>query len=421
MIQQIKLLLLLAVILAFFPFTYHLYVQVALAVVVLLMIIRGMSRGTIRMPAILNHYTIIMTLWFAWSLLSILWVPDKSGWLYANGIHFTAWIHSLSLALLLKEKSFQRHLFKLLMGIIVVHNLIGWFEWLTLQQYFEATRLNYNLDYTMGNPMLFFSNINDYALLMLFGVVLTLVWPPFQAEQLRRKPWFYSLKIILLLSNLCLIYLVHSRGILFAALYSIVFIWIIGISHQVIRRMLLIGIILLSAVTILMFYTNIVELLVQDGSFVVRYNLIRNGWHHLKMSDYIGVGAGNLEYYMANFRYYPTADYNVMHNWWMGTLTAYGAGFFVIYGLYHAYAFIVSYLGGVNRQSNGKLVATWLLGFIIAGMIPNTLFMFVWFWLIHNIIFSVFEASREEMIDELVKSEDSISALVGKKLRKLSS
>lgn len=421
MIQQIKLLLLLAVILAFFPFTYHLYVQVALAVVVLLMIMRSMSRGTIRMAAILNHYTIIMTLWFAWSLLSILWVPDKNGWLYANGIHFTAWIHSLSLALLLKEKSFQRHLFKLLMGIIVVHNLIGWFEWLTLQQYFEATHLNYNLDYTIGNPMLFFSNINDYALLMLFGVVLTLVWPPFQAEQLRRKPWLYSLKIILLLSNLCLIYLVHSRGILFAALYSIVFIWIIGISHQVIRRMLLIGIILLSAVTILLFYTNIVELLAQDGSFVVRYNLIRNGWHHLKMSDYIGVGAGNLEYYMANFRYYPTADYNVMHNWWMGTLTAYGAGFFVIYGLYHAYAFIVSYLGGVNRQSNGKLVATWLLGFIIAGMIPNTLFMFVWFWLIHNIIFSVFEASREEMIDELVKSEDSISALVGKKLRKLSS
>lgn len=417
MIRNLKVILLLAIVLAFFPFTHHLYVQVALATVSLLMIAVGIVRGIIRLADILNPYTVLMTLWFAWSLLSVFWVLDKSGWLYANGIHYAALAHAISLALLLKDKNFKTKLFNWLMAIIVIHNVIGWFEWLTMQQYFDATSVNFNLAYTIGNPMMFFSNINDYALLMLFGVILTLVWPPLQLDNLRLKPWLIPVKIGLLLSNLSLIYLVHSRGILFAALYCIVFMAIIAISNQVLRRILVVGMMVISVLTMLAFYTDIVGRLFQDGSFVVRYNLIRNGWHHLKMTNFIGVGAGNIEYYMANFRYYPTANYNVMHNWWMGTLTAYGAGFFAIYGLYHVYTFIVSYLGGVNRQLDGKFVAIWLLGFIIAGMIPNTLFMFMWFWLIHNIVFSVFEASRSEMIDHLAESEDDVSKAVGRMLR----
>ena len=65
---------------------------------------------------------------------------------------------------------------------------------------------------------------------------------------------------------------------------------------------MLVGIICLG--TVLMVYTDILDTLWQDGSFVIRYNLIRNGWHHLKASHYLGVGARNTEYYMEHFNYY---------------------------------------------------------------------------------------------------------------------
>lgn len=416
--QKIKILFLIALISAFFPYSFHLYVQVGLAVVIFGIIMWDVYKSILRPIDLMSHYTILMAIWMLWSLLSIFWVKDHAGWLFSNGILVISFVHSLSIRLLLKGKNFKKDLFQVLFGIIVIHNLIGWFEWLTMQQYFLTEQLNFDLTYFMWNPMIFFGNVNDFALLMLFGVVLTLKWPTFWPGNQSLLSWRRLVQIVLIVSNLLLIYLVHSRGILFAAVYSIIFYNIMDIKKVSLRRTLLAGIILLSAATILVMFTNIISYLAQEGSFVVRLNLIRNGWHHLKMSDYIGVGAGNIEYYMANFRYYPTADYNVMHNWWMGTLTAYGAGFFVIYAIYHIYVFILSYLSGVNHHASGKFVATWLLGFIIAGMIPNTLFMFVWFWLIHNIVFVVFEASKVEMVESMVTSEDGISRWFGARLQR---
>lgn len=57
--------------------------------------------------------------------------------------------------------------------------------------------------------------------------------------------------------------------------------------------MTIVAIGLAGTLTVLMLYTDIMAKLWRDGSFVIRYNLIRNGWQHLKSSNYLGVGAGN--------------------------------------------------------------------------------------------------------------------------------
>ena len=84
-------------------------------------------------------------------------------------------------------------------------------------------------------------------------------------------------------------------------------------------------------------------------------------------------------------------------------LVEFGVPFFLLYGLYHARVFLTSYYWSIKYNSQfGRWIATWLLGFIVAGFIPNTLFNFVWFWFIHNFVFVWFEyrASSAEFVDK---------------------
>ncbi|MRI80847.1 hypothetical protein GIY11_02235 [Aerococcaceae bacterium DSM 109653] len=415
-----------AIILAFFSWEYSIYLQLALASLMIFGLIWGVARSDIRFNVIIQPYSIMMLLLVIWSFTSIFWVADRTSWIISNGILTVTLIYGVSLSWLIREKLFRQHLSLVIIGIMIVHHVIGWFEVLSNQQYRLAERWSFDWLRQLHNPMLFFGNINDFALLCFFGLIFMMCWHPLD-DKLRDMDGQYfsgfrtfenysktktlalvSFKLLMTVSSLLLIYFANARGILFAAAYAMVFYLILHIKSAWLRRIVILFLGFICLVTVLMVYTDILDALWQDGSFVIRYNLIRNGWHHLKASHYLGVGAGNTEYYMEHFNYYYTGGYRVMHNWWMGMLVEYGLPFFILYGVYHARVFLYAYYLAVKYDSQtGKWVATWLLGFIVAGFIPNTLFNFVWFWFIHNFVFVWFEyrLSTMELTDRALGLE----------------
>ena len=389
--HYLKPLFFVAIISALFPVSCYLYFQVFLAVLLLGMLLWGVVTQRINIRELLTPYTLLMVILLGWSLFSFVWAVDREGWLISNVILISAVVHAITLTYLFVDKIFKEQLMFLLLGIITAHHLIGWFEWLTSQEYLAHGGFTFHPYRQLYNPMLFFGNINDYALFLLFSILFCLSWQPnLTSPQLK---WLIYLgKIALVLSGFLLIHYVAARGILFSAGYALVFFGVLHISSKKLRRSIVIlgGISCLIATALL--YTDVIEYLSQDGSFVIRYHLIRNGWLHLKQTFYMGVGAGNTDNYMINFNYYPTYGFVTMHNWWMGMLVSYGLPFFVVYGLYHIRVFVTAYYWAVKyHNSMGKFVVTWLFSFIVAGMIPNTLFHFIWFWMIHHLVFVWFE------------------------------
>lgn len=72
----------------------------------------------------------------------------------------------------------------------------------------------------------------------------------------------------------------------------------------------------------------------QMASVDERFNLIRNGLHFLRSTFGFGVGAGNVEYWMANYARYEITVLNI-HNWWAEVLAEYGVFVFAGYVLFY--------------------------------------------------------------------------------------
>jgi len=71
------------------------------------------------------------------------------------------------------------------------------------------------------------------------------------------------------------------------------------------------------------------------GSLSVRYNLVRNSFIFLGNSLGFGVGAGNVEYHMANSPVYDTRGRINVHNWWVEILANYGIFIFTGYVVFY--------------------------------------------------------------------------------------
>ncbi|MGO4936261.1 O-antigen ligase family protein [Fundicoccus sp. Sow4_H7] len=380
----------LMILLAFFPFSNSSIFAFAMAMLLFTVLVWNIAQQNIRFRHILNPYTALMTILLAWSLLSLFWVVDRTSWAIATLIIFITLIFALALSYLMSNQDFRKKLAFLIIAIMVIHNLVGWYD---LFQYMGRTPLDLPQllsSFQLSGRMTFFGNVNDFALLSLFGLIFVLAWKPQTPPN--KYHWLMIFKMIFILSSVLMIYFVQSRGILFAAFYGIIFYLILQIKKSRIRWTAFATIFLAALLTIVFLYSEILDALWSDGSFVIRLNLIKNGWNHLKLSRFMGVGAGNTEYYMAHYNFHNTAGYTVMHNWWMGMLVEYGLPFFLLYGLYHVRVFLSAFFWSLKYKGAIEMfVATWLLAFIVAGFIPNTLFNFLWFWFLHNFVFVWYE------------------------------
>lgn len=147
-------------------------------------------------------------------------------------------------------------------------------------------------------------------------------------------------------------------------------------------------------------YQNIIsELITVDisgqsgGSDFIRINLIKNGMIFLKQSFFMGVGVGNIEYYMALYPKYYTGGITNIHNWWIEILVSSGVVVFIGYiAMYIQNMILLGMIPKISKDKDTIFIANSFLGFmiafIIASMSASSNITSEWLWVFWGLIFA---------------------------------
>lgn len=136
---------------------------------------------------------------------------------------------------------------------------------------------------------------------------------------------------------------------------------------------------------------------VEKTSSNTRLNIIKNSLLMLKDSRFLGVGAGNFETYMEEYRetHYKVSKTNA-HNWWMEVLVNYGLPVFLIYlalYLWLLWRLLVIYLksakeGDLFPKALSKGFLIMLIGFVLSSISPSSIMGMRTIWIAFGLIIS---------------------------------
>lgn len=296
-----------------------------------------------------NRYSFIfMVIWFLYAVFTLGWVKDYSSWLksvYFIGLGFLCIIVFTKY---LKTNFDVLTAFRLVAFMAIFHNLLGWYEVNTGNYLFlSAERILGYSRYSL--PVSVFGNTNNFATFMLFSVFITYICTINTRS--------FILKLIFVITTISSVMLLITTGsranILGLILASIVFVYLSMHNRRTRRTLIILLICGFAAVLIYPQALSNIFIMIDEklyfrfaarvGSDAVRINLIKNGLLFLMDTFGFGTGAGNVEYWMANYGVYYTGRIENMHNWWMEILVSYGLVIFIMYTLFYYKLFLSVY------------------------------------------------------------------------------
>lgn len=379
----------------FFPTPGYLYVQLFLSFIQFLLVIYLMAKKKISIKEVTNKYSLFLLVLLIFSMISLLWIKDFSGWLIYSAVLFTGMINSFVLWLLISNKKVMNNLAKIIILALLMHNIVGWFEVATgiYPFAFNITSNNVAYNQLLRRPITFFKNVNDFATYLLFGLIFLISYKPVKYSY-SNIPFKLKLvsKWVLVLSTFGLIIMVGSRGILLISVLSIILLSLLKINNSMFsKKMIVIGIGLVAIALIgLVIINGLISIDSLDSGDSTRIYLSLNGLEYLKNTIFIGVGPGNVSYYLEEYRYFPVGHIRTIHSWWIEFLVMYGLVFFVYYILIYARNILKSYKQ-LKMTRNYLLIFTtaWSIAFIVASVISSSLYTTLWVIFIHNAMFII--------------------------------
>lgn len=341
-----------------------------------------------------NFYSIkFMFIWFVYTVLSLIWVNDYSGWLLSARHIFIGLILCILFSQHLKDNLDFLFAFRMILIMIIIHNIIGWYEIFTSNYMFlPFERIEtYSL---LRLPVSTFFNVNDFATFMLFAVCVSFICF-YNANSKKMK----YISLITMLSSAMLIIVSDSRANILGLIILLVTFVYFTLGPQelfrLIKVLIVVGIIMIFYNTeIIIKFVGLIDKVINfslPSSVIVsssedtRINLIRNGFSFLLSTSGFGVGAGNFEYWVENRGLYDTNGVLNMHNWWMEILTCYGILIFALYIVFYI-KLVISYTNKF-RYSNCKIeksislgILCFIISFIIASISSSTNITKLWLW-----------------------------------------
>jgi teichuronic acid biosynthesis protein TuaE len=340
-------------------------------------------------------------IWFLYAIISVAWVMDYQSWFRSVYFIGTGFLCVLLLPHFLKDKKTFLKIFSIMLIMIAIHNLIGWYELFTLDYKFvDLARFDrYNTwhrDFSARLPISMMGNPNDYALVMLFGVFIayisfantsSFIWKLFSSATL--------------VSCIILCFKTTSRANILGLLIGLTLFLILYYSKKnLLKPFFLLMVVAFGIVVYPGVLENALELISStlqfnfgagSGSDVVRLNLIKNGLLFLFETLGFGTGAGNIEYWMANYSRYYVGSIENIHNWWAEILVGYGLFMFLYYlfiyttlayKLYFAYIKINDKF--VRKTSLGLLC--FMAAFVIASVSSSSNISREWLWMFWSVV-----------------------------------
>lgn len=343
---------------------------------------------------IAKPYFNFFTVWLLYAIISIVWVESKVDAI-RNVIFLFMGVSLIFFATYyLREKKDLIVLYwmwNVLTGCLI---LLGFWEHLTGHHLPVSKLYGRNDIWLWHRPTGVFYNPNDYATFLAISF-------PFMLGMIRYIKNVLT-KIIGATGTIASFYLIAITGsraniiaicleVLFFLLFlttlkqklKILFTTLIGLV--ILRSILPINILSLLVSMELKSFTSYSETRV--GSVAIRRNLAANCFGFLYPTAGLGVGAGNVEYWMDNFAQHNTRGILNAHNWWLEILTNYGIIIFMWYILIYS-RFLIG-LWRCWKKSNhwsefliSEILLLSVIGFIIASTSSSSVMAFEPNWMI---------------------------------------
>jgi teichuronic acid biosynthesis protein TuaE len=316
-----------------------------------------LNRGRLNISHIrVKLYLQFLAIWLLYAVLSLAWASAQGEAIRDIIFLFMAISIIFFVVHYLSDISHLKRLYYLWLLVFVALIPIGFWETLTGQHLSVSGLAQTTHPVARFMPSTVFRNPNDYATYLALSL-------PFVLALIRYHGGFMVrlLGASALIAGLYLLVTTFSRANYLAVFIGAAFWFVFLLRFK--GKMKALAVAGLAAVLLLTAFSGQVQdvfsiINVQlntliaalpqlgEGGLEVRFNLIRNAFVFLVNSFGFGVGAGNVEYHMANFQAYDTRGVLNVHNWWMEILTDYGLFIFVGYmafylsllmGLYKAY------------------------------------------------------------------------------------
>lgn len=365
-----------------------------------------------------NYYTGFYVFWFVYAVISVVWSQDIVGWLKSVFFIGTGTLSILFITFFITKKKELIKLYFIVFLMIVMHNFIGWCE-IIFGTYWFADLNKLDKYGTFDNqpmtriPISIYANQNDYATMLALGFFILLILFLYQKNKYLKTSY-----LAVMFSSIYLIWRTQSRANLLGLLLGIGVMFIVKFGPYI-KEFLMIKSIqklvvtlgLLTAISLLFMdpLQEMILTILTDNRYAnvdiskSKYNriyLLLNGLYFLLRTFGIGVGAGNIEYWMEYFSVFPTFGIVNIHNWWGEILVGYGILIFILYISMYFSMFIQLYRQfriSTNRFS--KLSSLGFMGFLGAftvSSISSSSMMFAeWQWVLWGCLIAFIKYSEK--------------------------
>jgi teichuronic acid biosynthesis protein TuaE len=346
-----------------------------------------------------NGYSIkFMFIWVVYAFFSLGWVKDYNSWIRAMFFLCTGLVVYIIYSIYLISKYDVLKVFKVISIMVLIHNVLGWYEintgnylFLSVDKIAKYSRLSH--------PVSAFGNTNDFSTFMLFSF-----WVTYICLVNSRTYLMKIINLLLMISSVLLIISTASRANLLGLLLSVMILIVLYIKRKRATNTLLVLLFLLGVVFVIVLLNPVVVNSIfvsvnenlnfnfssEGGSDSVRINLIKNGLSFLISTFGFGVGAGNIEHWMSHETIYSTGGVFNLHNWWLEILVGYGLIIFVMYLVFYVKLFKNIYRK--FKYSTNKMdisislgIICFMVGYVIGSISSSSNISSEWLWVFWGI------------------------------------
>lgn len=350
-----------------------------------------------------------LLLWFAYAFLSIMWSADQIAALRNIIFLLTGLLLIFFMVYYIRNLKHLKWLYWLWILVFIALIPIGLWEintgnHLSMSKLYEDDR-----SWLVFAPTTVFTNPNDYAAYIALTIPMMLSW-------IRYYPNICSriVGLIVLSSAILLLAMTTSRACYIAVAIGLIFWFTCLLKVRTKVRLIFIGVMVVFG-TVLSFPQQIQDMFamiqmqfnslfiydtqVAEGSIGVRQNLLKNAVYFVIQSFGFGVGAGNIEYYVANHAVYPVGGITNLHNWWMEIMVNYGL--FIFCGYVILYLSFLYNLWRIHKCADNvteKMICEALLvgvvSFFMASISSSSIMSFPPQWILMGFILAFLNYTR---------------------------
>jgi len=324
-------------------FPFRIFLPLILFLIVL-QVLMNQGKLSISLKKI-KFYLLFLVAWFSYAMITLTWAQSKIDALRQIFFLFTGLLLIFLIILYIKNLKDLKNFYWLWIILTVVLLGIGYWEVFTGNHLPSSAYLGRATEYAgKFRPSTVFYNTNDFATFLGLTFPFILSWLHYK-RKLKNK----LLGIGLLGGSFYLLLATSSRANLLALILEtfVLFFFLLNLNKKIkviISTILIFSFIFFAFPTFtqrafnridaeLTSFTSEYEMTV--GSNIMRINLARNAIYYLFHSYGFGVGAGNIEWNIANFSPYYASTLLNLHNWWLEILANYGVFIFTGYLLFY--------------------------------------------------------------------------------------